>query len=443
MVAATSDQYIRPASSLPGTARLRATGPHHPLDTMPVPSGPLKWSLVALAGLLLQPAVAAAQNGSRDFVCAYLWDHSSGTFFVGRQVIEVRSSHPHNASLLDRGVPTQFHRRVSGQLSRDDLLAHHAGGYANWGLAQSVIRQSLGAAKQECLKVIAEAARQGFDAYGVGEPIYAGDDDERVQAHSFLSILEFPNYAAGTIAAAKRRSDRGEGAPRRDRESRNDGGWKPGEYAEYYAKMQERGRQITAEADALYDAGEYDAARAKYRSLLNIGAPEWAAFQPHAHARIAEIDRLAGIRAYAAFNQATGISFGAYGSQSYFDRDVNLIGVSVAKKTFGLNAFYGIATGSDGLKSISGADMESSVGEYTEFQVMAGSAIPKLRLGPFGLHAAYIYQKTDRRGLNLGMAGVHMGNFGTGPTFHIDVTQVFGTPRFGFGVDLNFNDLGS
>lgn len=338
-------------------------------------------TLLALAALLLPLRTAAAQEGSRHFVCAYLREHDSRTFWVGRQIIEVRSGSQFS-SQLDAAVRTQFSTRVHGQISRDDLLAHHPGGYASWGLAQSVIRGSLSEAKHECLGKIEDARREDFSAYGVGSPIYeASSDDESTQSHAFLSILEFPNYQAGTIAARAERGERGgntASTPRRDAE-----GWLPGERAEYDRKMRAKGLSILAEADSLYDLTRYADAKEKYRQLTNIGVDAYLEFQAYAMERMAQCDRLAGMQAYSTFNRSTGISFGAYGSQSYFDRDATLFGVSVAKRTFGLKAIYGIAMGNEGFKMVLGDGTDDgSFGEYTRYQLMAGSAIPKLRAGP-------------------------------------------------------------
>lgn len=218
----------------------------------------------------------------------------------------------------------------------------------------------------------------------------------------------------------------------------NNEGRTPAEQIEFERAVLAMNRRMLQQADSLFDEGNYAAARELWGRVIVTSLGEVNETEVRAKMKLAS-DRIA-MQTYANFTRQTGISFGVNGGSSYFERDGGLLGVGVARRTFGLNAFYGIGMA---LTSISDAVYDQTgkaerIGEFTRYQLRAGVNVPKLHLGAFGLRAGYIYQRTDKRALHLGLAGIRYGD-ANGLSMHADVIPVYGQMTYGFGIDMNFS----
>ncbi len=399
--------------------------------------------LLLLAANVTAGTASAQQNPVVGYACPVTYNIADSVAFAARQVVEVRT--PYGNS-LELGIKKQFHPRAKGQYSRADMEIRNrvsADGYFGTVVG---IRYSLGEAKQFCMEWINRLKREGYTLYGIGSPIYSAGEDEVVREFGFLSILEYPNYIPGTVASLASRGRLGDpmgvAAKGSTQGGRTGGvnaeGRTPAEQIEFERAVLAMNRRMLLQADSLFDAGEYAAARELWGRVIVTSLGEVNETQVRAKMKLAS-DRIA-LQQYANFTRQTGLSFGVNGGSSYFERDGGLLGVGIARRTFGLNAFYGIGMA---LTSISDAvydntDGAERVGEFTRYQARVGINVPKLHLGSFGLRAGYIYQRTDKRALHLGLAGIRYGD-ADGLSMHADVIPVYGQMTFGFGIDMNFS----
>lgn len=397
---------------------------------------------IALTLVALLHARAAVAQPDVAYACPFSYNVADSVAFIARQVMEVRNFTSSRA--LDLAFSNQFAARTRGLYSSRDMEIRNRVAVNGYFGTVVNLRYSLSEAKQACMERVNRFRRDGYDVYGVGSPIYTADDDETLIEHPFLSILEYPNYVPGTVAARAARGGLGDPQDVGSRNTKPSGGtsvnrWgrTPEQEREFRRALRERIARMKLSADSLWDGERYADAKIAYQRILFIN--DGSVDESEMRQRVQRADGLSNVVLYRDFTRNTGISFGVNGGSSYFERDGGLLGLGVARSTFGLNMFYGVGMA---LTSISDVVYDGSgddrVGEYTKYQVRVGTNVPKLQLGSFGLRAGYIYQKTDKRALHLGLAGVRYGD-ADGLSMHADVIPVYGKLTYGFGIDMNFS----
>lgn len=405
-------------------------------------------ALLLLAAAIATGTASAQSNAVVAYSCPVTYNVADSVAFAARQVVEIRTPYGNSMELA---VQNQFGPRVRGQYSRSDMQIRNRVSADGFFGTVVQIRNSLDEAKEACMKTINRLREEGYTLYGVGSPIYNGRSEETVREFAFLSILEYPNYIPGTVASRAARGGLGDPQGVGDKgasQGGNSGGsgpvneWgrTPAQEASFRQSVAlvRANQKLLQQADSLFAEGDY--AGAKRLWGLVLGSSDRTTDQIGLRAKIKQADELLAMQQYANFTRSTGISFGVNGGSSYFQRDGGLLGIGVARSTFGLNAFYGIGMA---LTSISDAvydnpDAAERLGEFTRYQVRAGINVPKLHLGSFGLRAGYIYQRTDKRALHLGLAGIRYGD-ASGLSMHADVIPIYGKMTYGFGIDMNFS----
>jgi hypothetical protein len=138
-------------------------------------------------------------------------------------------------------------------------------------------------------------------------------------------------------------------------------------------------------------------------------------------------------------SKSTGMSFGFSAGASGFARDGGRVAFEISKSIGFLRPILGVGAGVDKLASFAGPepspDAEPDVREFSQYHLIAGAYVPWIRIGPFGFHAAYVRQQTDRRPLDLMMGGIYWGEQ-NGVKIRLDVMPTFNKLAYGVGLEI-------
>lgn len=425
------------------------------------------------AAALLMPLTSVAAQESVGYVCASGYNSSDMIAWVGRQIVRVSAPERpiYYAGYFGELVAADFRTRMRGTYSAADMAVtdrlYMDGGFGQFTIGFTSVED----ARRYCMQRIAYYRGEGYEVFGIGQPIFDGREELQVQHLSFLSAAEFPNYVPGTVAARARREGSGSsgssgsgGAASTGSSGSSGPRWENGvcigrwwecetaaERAERLRRIAERDiasvRRLVGEADAAYDRRAFRDALDLYRRALNF--PSYVALREeraHARERVEYLSQNLATLEYAASSAATGLSFGFGFGQSHLAADPSgaaggLFAVEVKHNGSLLTTMWSVGTSRVGIgRAFGEEDAFNTAGEFTEHMFGVTAIVPGVRLGNFGLHAGYRFQQTSQRALHLMTTGIIWG-VDPGPGFRLDITPVYGKPQYGIAFLLDFSDL--